>query len=70
MKKIAILGSTGSIGRSSLQVIEQFSDRFQVVALAAGKNIDLLAEQIHRFRPKVAAVLDRQLAKDLIRKLQ
>jgi 1-deoxy-D-xylulose-5-phosphate reductoisomerase len=70
LKKIAILGSTGSIGRSSLQVIEQFSDRFQVVALAAGKNIDLLAEQIHRFRPKVAAVLDRQLAKDLIRKLQ
>ncbi len=70
MKKIAILGSTGSIGRSSLQVIEQFPDRFQVVALAAGKNIELLAEQIQRFRPKLAAVLDQQLAKDLANRLQ
>jgi 1-deoxy-D-xylulose-5-phosphate reductoisomerase len=70
LKKIVILGSTGSIGRSSLKVIEQYPDRFQVVALAAGKNIDLLAEQIHRFRPKIVAVFDLQLAKDLVRKLQ
>ncbi len=70
MKKIAILGSTGSIGRSSLEVIQQYPDRFQVVALAAGKNIDLLAEQIHRFGPKIVAVFDLQLAKDLVRRLQ
>ncbi len=70
MKRIAILGSTGSIGRSSLQVIEQFPDRFEVAALAAGKNIERLAEQIHRFRPKVAAVFDQHLAKDLVSKLQ
>ena len=70
MKRIAILGSTGSIGRSSLQVIDQFSDSFQVVALAAGKNIDLLAEQIHRFRPKIASVLDQRLARDLSSKLE
>ena len=70
MKNIAILGSTGSIGRSALQVVEQFPDRLQVVALAAGKNIDLLAEQIHRFRPRLAAVLDLQLAKDLAIRLQ
>ena len=70
MKRIAILGSTGSIGRSSLQVIEQFPDRFEVAALAAGRNIDLLAEQIHRFQPKVAAVFDQHLAKDLVSKLQ
>ena len=70
MKKIAILGSTGSIGRSTLQVIEKYPDRFQVVSLAAGKNIELLAEQIHRFRPKLAAVLDRQLAKDLVSRIQ
>ncbi len=70
MKRIAILGSTGSIGRSSLKVIEQFPDRFQVVALAAGKNVNMLAEQIHRFQPKIAAVFDRQLAKDLSDKLQ
>ncbi len=70
MKKIAILGSTGSIGRNALQVIEQYPDRFQIVALAAGKNIDLLAEQINRFQPKFAAVLDQQLAKDLVGRLQ
>jgi 1-deoxy-D-xylulose-5-phosphate reductoisomerase len=70
LKKIAILGSTGSIGRSALQVVEQFPDRLQVVALAAGRNIDLLAEQIHRFRPRLAAVLDLQLAKDLTDRLQ
>jgi len=70
LKNIAILGSTGSIGRSALQVVEQFPDRLQVVALAAGRNIDLLAEQIHRFRPRLAAVLDLQLAKDLTSRLQ
>ena len=70
MKRIAILGSTGSIGRSSLQVIEEYPDLFQVVALAAGRNIDLLAEQIHRFRPKIAAVLDQRLAKDLVSNLK
>lgn len=70
MKKVAILGSTGSIGRSALQVVEQFPDRLQVVALAAGRNIDLLAEQIHRFRPRLAAILDHQLAEDLARRLK
>ena len=65
MKRIAILGSTGSIGRSALQVIEQFPNHFQVVALAAGKNIDLLAEQIQRFQPKIAAVLNQELANRL-----
>jgi 1-deoxy-D-xylulose-5-phosphate reductoisomerase len=70
LKRIAILGSTGSIGRSALQVVEQFPDRLQVVALAAGRNIDLLAEQIHRFRPRLAAVFDLQLAEDLTSRLQ
>jgi len=69
LKRIAILGSTGSIGRSALEVIEQFPDRFQVVALAAGRNVDLLSEQIQRFRPKVAAVLDQELADDLAGRL-
>ena len=70
MKKVAILGSTGSIGRSTLQVIEKYPDRFQVVSLAAGRNIELLAEQIQRFRPKLAAVIDQQLAEDLVSRLQ
>ena len=69
LKRIAILGSTGSIGRSALQVIEQFPDQFQVVALAAGRNVDLLTEQIQRFRPQVAAVLDQDLANDLVTRL-
>ena len=46
MKKIAILGSTGSIGTQALEVIKKLSDKFQVVALAAGNNIYLIAKQI------------------------
>jgi 1-deoxy-D-xylulose-5-phosphate reductoisomerase len=69
LKRIVILGSTGSIGRNALQVIDQFPNRFQVVALAAGRNVDLLTEQIQRFRPKLAAVLDQELANDLASRL-
>jgi 1-deoxy-D-xylulose-5-phosphate reductoisomerase len=65
VKRIVILGSTGSIGRSALQVVEQFPDLFQVVGLAAGKNLDLMLKQIKRHRPRVAAVLNQELAKDL-----
>ncbi len=57
-KPIAVLGSTGSIGRSTLKVVERFPDRFSIKALTAGRNIDLLAEQIKRFAPEVAVVLD------------
>jgi 1-deoxy-D-xylulose-5-phosphate reductoisomerase len=56
MKRIAILGSTGSIGRSTLSVVESFPDRFQVAALAAGKNLDVAFEQVQRWRPQVAAI--------------
>jgi 1-deoxy-D-xylulose-5-phosphate reductoisomerase len=56
MKRIAILGSTGSIGRSTLSVVESFPDRFQVAALAAGKNVDLAFEQVQRWRPRCAAM--------------
>jgi 1-deoxy-D-xylulose-5-phosphate reductoisomerase len=70
LKKIAILGSTGSIGRSTLKVIEKYPDRFQIVSMAAGRNVELLAEQIRRFRPKLAAVLNQQLAEDLVSRLQ
>lgn len=65
MKHIVVLGSTGSIGCSALEVIEKFPDRFTVVGLAAGRNIQLLAEQIKRHRPPVVAVLHEQLAKEL-----
>jgi 1-deoxy-D-xylulose-5-phosphate reductoisomerase len=53
--RIAVLGSTGSIGRQSLDVIAQFPDRFSVAALAAGQNADLLAQQVVTFRPAYVA---------------
>jgi len=65
MKRLAILGSTGSIGRNVLRVVEQFPDEFSVVALTAGRNIDLLGEQLKRFSPQVAVVLDDKLARRL-----
>ncbi|MBP8980106.1 MAG: 1-deoxy-D-xylulose-5-phosphate reductoisomerase [Syntrophobacterales bacterium] len=65
MKNIAILGSTGSIGRQSLAVIDGHRDRFAVNALAAGKNVVLLREQISRYRPRVAAVCDEEHARKL-----
>ena len=53
-RKISILGSTGSIGRQALEVIEKLQDRFEVIALAAGHNTELLNEQIKKFKPKYA----------------
>jgi 1-deoxy-D-xylulose-5-phosphate reductoisomerase len=61
-KNIAILGSTGSIGRSSLEVIANFPDRFRVTYLSANKNIDLLQEQIKHFRPRGAVLLEESNA--------
>jgi len=56
MKRIAILGSTGSIGQSALAVVNAHASRLQVVGLAAGENADLLAEQIVRYQPRIAAM--------------
>ena len=56
MKRIAILGSTGSIGTSALAVIDAHADRLQVVGLAAGENAERLAAQIARYRPRIAAM--------------
>jgi 1-deoxy-D-xylulose-5-phosphate reductoisomerase len=53
---ISILGSTGSIGTNTLKVVERFPDRFRVVGLAAGRQIDRLLEQIDRHRPEIVAV--------------
>jgi 1-deoxy-D-xylulose-5-phosphate reductoisomerase len=55
-KNLSILGSTGSIGRSSLDVVEAFPERFRVVALAAGRSIERLAEQVARFRPRLVSI--------------
>lgn len=69
MKKITILGSTGSIGVSALDVIEKNPERFQVEALCAGRNIILLKKQIEKFNPRVVAVKTKNIAlklKDLL----
>jgi 1-deoxy-D-xylulose-5-phosphate reductoisomerase len=65
MKRLSILGSTGSIGRNVLRVVDHFPERFSVAALAAGRNIELLSEQIRRFTPEVVVVLDEDLAAQL-----
>jgi len=65
MKKVTILGSTGSIGVSALDVIGKNPGKFKVHALAAGSNIRVLAEQIARFKPAIAAVRSKQDAIDL-----
>jgi 1-deoxy-D-xylulose-5-phosphate reductoisomerase len=59
MKSLAILGSTGSIGTSTLSVVEAYPDRFRVAALAAGRNLTLLSSQIARHRPSVVAVAEQ-----------
>ena len=59
-KKIVLLGSTGSIGRQVLDVVENFPDSFEIVALAAGSNTDLLAEQINKHRPKYVSVSSQE----------
>ena len=61
-EKYCDLGLYGSIGRSTLEVIAQNRDRFRVVALTAGSNIDLLEQQIQSFSPELVAVADRDAA--------
>ena len=56
MKRISILGSTGSIGRSTLNVVESYPERFEIIALAAGRNIDAAFEQAQRWKPQVLSV--------------
>ena len=69
MKKIAVLGSTGSIGSTSLKVVETHPEKYQVIALAAGKNLDLLEKQVRKFHPKCAALSEHDLAVELKEKL-
>jgi 1-deoxy-D-xylulose-5-phosphate reductoisomerase len=56
--KITVLGSTGSIGISTLDVVRQNAEQFEIFALVAGRNLDVLSSQILEFRPKVVAVAD------------
>ena len=65
MKRVSILGSTGSVGEQTLAVIEAFPDRFQVAALAAGRRVEKLAEQVERFRPGLVSLADAAGAEQL-----
>jgi 1-deoxy-D-xylulose-5-phosphate reductoisomerase len=65
MKRLAVLGSTGSIGESVLSVVEDYRDHFEIVALAAGRNIDSLRKQIVQHRPTVVAVAREEDARSL-----
>jgi 1-deoxy-D-xylulose-5-phosphate reductoisomerase len=70
MKRIAILGSTGSIGRSTLSVVESYPDRFQVATLAAGNNAELALEQAVRWKPRVLSLARERDAATLRAKLR
>lgn len=69
MKKIAILGSTGSIGTQTLEVVEAYGD-IEVIALSCGSNITLMEKQIRRFRPKLVSVWEEKDAQDLKDRIQ
>ena len=70
MKRIAILGSTGSIGQSTLSICEAFPDRYEVVSLAAGRNIDVAFAQCVRWRPRVVSLATEELASSLEKRLR
>src|SRR5689334_14456532 len=70
MKRIAILGSTGSIGRSTLSVVESYPDRFQVISLAAGSNVGLACEQAIRWKPQLISMASQQDAEKLSARLR
>src|SRR6185436_16956403 len=65
MTSISVLGSTGSIGQSTLSVVESLNDRFVVSALAAGRDLDGLTQQVARFRPQLVSVADESYISDL-----
>jgi len=65
VKRITILGATGSIGTQTLEIVAQYPDKFQVVGLTAGRNIGLFAQQIRQFRPEIVAIQDGDLLPEL-----
>lgn len=69
MKRLSILGATGSIGKNALDIVRMHPDRFQVKAMTAAYNIQCLAKQIEEFKPEIVAVIDKQQAFELSRRL-
>jgi 1-deoxy-D-xylulose-5-phosphate reductoisomerase len=70
LKRLAILGSTGSIGQSTLSIVDQFPDRYEVAALAAGRNLDQAFAQAVRWRPAVLSLATEELAAQLASRLK
>jgi 1-deoxy-D-xylulose-5-phosphate reductoisomerase len=68
-RRIAILGSTGSIGASTLKIVEAYPERFSLVALAAGKNVEVAFEQCRKWRPKLVSMATEEAASELRRRL-
>ena len=66
MKNLSVLGSTGSIGINVLNIVRQFPDRFQILGLAAGRNVKFLSDQILEFKPKLISVIDEGHAEQLL----
>ena len=64
MKRLTILGSTGSIGTQTLDVVRQNRDKFEVVAISANRSVDLLLEQIIEFKPKYAVLYEKKVRKN------
>ncbi len=69
MKAISVLGSTGSIGTQTLEIVDDFPERFRVVALSAGRNLELLVRQIERYQPEAVALADPALLPELQQRL-
>ena len=67
MKRLAISGSTGSIGQQTLEVVRSYGDRFQVIGLGAGRNLPLLERQIEEFQPKLVSIAETDLTQSLRR---
>jgi 1-deoxy-D-xylulose-5-phosphate reductoisomerase len=70
LKKLAILGSTGSIGQSTLSIVEQFPERYSIVSLAAGRNVDEAFAQALRWRPKLVSLATEELAAQISARLK
>ncbi len=66
MKKLLILGSTGSIGVNTLDVVRKSADKFEIFGLTANRNVDLLSEQVREFNPEVVVITDEEAAKKFI----
>ena len=69
-QRVAVLGSTGSVGVNTLDVIARHPDRFEVIALSASKQVDLMLDQVSRFRPRYALMADDAAGRDLAHKVQ